>query len=303
MSSDSKGTGTARPVDAVALARTRRRLEQDAQVPWLHAEVSRRMAERLPLFKHKPGLVLDVWPGPGGSGPALKAALPQARVECLVAPATSASAVLPWWSPRRWSPGRLQVQERDLQAGRYELVWANMLLQHLPDPPVQFAQWHRLLALGGYLMFSTLGPGTLGRLRALYRERGWGSPMAELVDMHDLGDQLVQAGFGDPVMDQETIRLTWSKADDAITELRSIGSNTDPVRASGLCTPGWRRRLFEALAADAVRTASGRVELEFELVYGHAFKASLGVKEGGQTRIGLEEMRQSLRAGRSRPPG
>jgi hypothetical protein len=33
--------------------------------------------------------------------------------------------------------------------------------------------------------------------------------MAPLVDMHDLGDMLVQAGFADPVMDQETLTLTW----------------------------------------------------------------------------------------------
>jgi malonyl-CoA O-methyltransferase len=29
--------------------------------------------------------------------------------------------------------------------------------------------------------------------------------MAALVDMHDLGDMLVEAGFADPVMDQETL--------------------------------------------------------------------------------------------------
>ena len=41
--------------------------------------------------------------------------------------------------------------------------------------------------------------------------------------MHDLGDLLVEAGFADPVMDQELIRLTWSSPQALLAELRSMG--------------------------------------------------------------------------------
>ncbi len=298
MSSQGTARAAARPVDATAQARARERLERSATPPWLHGEVARRMAERLPLFRQVPSQVLDAWTPAGGSDAVLRTALPRAHVERLGRP----GVVAPWWSPRRWSEDRRRVEESTLRAGRYELVWANMLLHHVPDPVAQFARWHGWLAVGGYLMFSTLGPGTLRNLQDLYRRHHWGSPMAPLVDMHDLGDQLVQAGFADPVVDQETLLLTWDKPDAAVAELRSLGSNADPVRASGLRTPRWRRRLFEALAADAARTASGRVQLEFEVIYGHAFKASLGVRDGTQTRIGLDEMRQSLRGSYPRPP-
>ena len=53
------------------------------------------------------------------------------------------------------------------------------------------AAWHRALAVDGFLMFSTLGPGSLEGLRGLYAARGWPPPHAPFVDMHDLGDLLV----------------------------------------------------------------------------------------------------------------
>jgi malonyl-CoA O-methyltransferase len=162
-------------------------------------------------------------------------------------------------------------------------------------------RWHGCLAVDGILMFSTLGPGTLERLRRLYAEEAWGPPMAELVDMHDLGDMLVAAGFVDPVMDQETLRLTWGKAEEALIELRSLGSNAHPHRMAGLRTPRWRQRLLEGLKRVATRAGREGIELEFEVVYGHAVKAAPRLRVESESRIGLDEMRQSLRAARPRP--
>ena len=76
MSSEGTARVAARPVDATAVARARQRLEQSSAPPWLHGEVARRMAERLPLFRQVPSQVLDAWTPAGGSDAALRAALP-----------------------------------------------------------------------------------------------------------------------------------------------------------------------------------------------------------------------------------
>jgi malonyl-CoA O-methyltransferase len=145
-------------------------------------------------------------------------------------------------------------------------------------------------------MFTTLGPGTLTALNDAYREHGWGTPYAPWTDMHDLGDMLVEAGFADPVMDQETLRLTFSSADAALAELRTLGANGDNARFAGLRTPRWRQRLLEALGA---RTdAQGRVVLAFEVVYGHAFKPVPRVRLAAQTQVGLDDMKTMLNRGR-----
>ena len=97
----------------------------------------------------------------------------------------------------------------ELQRGQADLLWANMALHTAADPVALFKQWHAAIAVDGFLMFSTLGPGTLVELSALYRRHGWPVPFAPFVDMHDLGDMLIEAGFADPVMDQETLTLQW----------------------------------------------------------------------------------------------
>jgi malonyl-CoA O-methyltransferase len=184
----------------------------------------------------------------------------------------------------------------DVAAGGADLLWANMMLHWVGDPLAHFRQWHAALAVDGFLMFSTLGPGSLAGLRAVYARQGWPPPHAPFIDMHDLGDMLVQAGFADPVMDQESLVLTWPDTDALLQELRSLGGNADPRRPRGLRTPRWRSRLCQAL--EALRGADGRLRLEFELVYGHAFRGAPRPRVGERTSVALDEMRAMVRAGR-----
>ena len=158
------------------------------------------------------------------------------------------------------------------------------------------ARWHRAMAVDGFVMFSTLGPGTLAGLRALYAAQGWPPPCAPFVDMHDLGDMLVEAGFADPVMDQETVTLTWPTPSALLDELRGLGGNVDPARHAGLRTPRWRERLQQALSATA--GAGGRVALDFEVVYGHAFRPPPRPRVAALTEVAVDDLRAMARAGR-----
>jgi malonyl-CoA O-methyltransferase len=184
-----------------------------------------------------------------------------------------------------------------------QLLWANMALHLMPDPPATFAAWHRLTAVDGFLMFSTLGPGSLTALGALYAARGWPPPHAPFVDMHDLGDMLVRAGFAEPVMDQETITLHWADAPALLAELRSLGGNASPQRPSGLRGRAWQRELHDAMGTLA--RSDGRPALAFEVVYGHAFRPPPRPRVDGVTTLGVDELREMARAAppRRRPGG
>ena len=289
-------------LDAQALRRIVCRLVAQEQPPWLHREAARRMAERLAVIRKQPGAVLQ-WPGwLGASDKALHAAYPRAS-HLLVEPdegsfaRSSARHAAPWWSPRRWAGNAAQVLAPDaVPPGAGELLWSNMMLQAVVDPPALMARWHQALAVDGFLMFSTLGPGTLPELRALYAGQGWGPAMAELVDMHDLGDMLVHAGFADPVMDQETLTLTFADPQAALAELRSLGGNAACARFAGWRTPRWRDALLQGLQRTA--DASGRIALRFELVYGHAFRPAPKPRLQARTEVSLEAMREMVRSGR-----
>lgn len=304
MANDTAQRGS-RPVHDAALAHIVRRLSRAPEAPWLHGEVARRMAQRLSLVRLQPRTVVDWWSFNGASQALLQQAYPRASVQRIevddtLLRRTSTPTPARWWSGRRGTgPGTAAVPPHAVAVAGCELLWANMMLHLVPDPSALMQQWRRALAVGGFLMFSTLGPGSLAGLRAMYARLGWPSAHAPFVDMHDLGDMLLHAGFADPVMDQEILTLTWPDARALLDELRSLGGNADLGRTSGLRTPRWRERTCAEL--QALAGPDGRLWLDVEVVYGHAFVAAPKPRIAAQTTVALEEMRAMVRSPRAGP--
>ena len=266
------------------------------QSPWLHEEVGRRMEDRLQWIRLRPAVWADWEPVRGG----LKAhALVGARyreAECFIAAARPAAArealksiARPWW--RRIAARAPAVGA--LPEGRAQMLWANMALHLSPDPQALIAQWHRALAVDGFLMFSCLGPDSLRELRQLYLVMGWPPPAHEFTDMHDWGDMLVAAGFAEPVMDMERITLTWDSPLKLLAELAELGSNLHPGRFPALRGQGWRTELEAALVSE-LGGLDGRLALTFEIIYGHALKPAPRVRMSGESAVSLADMRALL---------
>ena len=276
-----------------------------AQSPWLHDEVARRMAERLAWIR----LPVRRWaqwePVRGGrQGRALVAArYPDSKCFEVFArtsqtPAATENVVNKWW--QRLGLGRagaLATGEAPPD-GAVQLVWANMLAHQVADPGALLAAWHRALAVDGFVMFSCLGPDTLRELRAPYADAGWPPPAQDFTDMHDWGDQLVAAGFAEPVMDMEHITLTFETPERQLAELRGLGRNLHPARFAGLRTPAWRGRLEAALERRLRPAGGGPLALTFEIIYGHALKPAPKVRVSAQSAVSLRDMRAMLQGGK-----
>ncbi len=287
-----------------------RRAGAATAAPWLHAEIARRMAQRLGVVKAQPAVVLDWWSALGGGAAALRAEYPRARIEAVeptaeLAARSAHAARRPWWSLRRWREGESAVWREDAlpRGPRAQLLWSNLMLHWAPEPATLFARWQDALAVDGFVMFSCFGPDTLRALHALYRSLGWAPPGQAFIDMHDLGDAMLRAGFADPVMDMEPLTLTWADAPAALAELRTLGGNAAADRTAGLRTPRWHARLQRELER-ALAGPDGRLALGFEIVYGHAFKAAPRLPLAAETRVPLDTLRAAARAaGTSSPRG
>ena len=128
--------------------------------------------------------------------------------------------------------------------------------QYLYNPAVQTKFALIFLAGLNMLLFyrlawrdlRTLGPDTLKELRAA---AGVGRVHA-FVDMHDIGDMLVAAGFSAPVMDMEMLSLAYPRGADLLADLRASGQTcARGDRPRGLAGRRGRERLLAALAAQA----------------------------------------------------
>ncbi len=131
-------------------------------------------------------------------------------------------------------------------------------------------------------MFSTLGPDTLRELVAQVLPNA-GERVHRFIDMHDLGDCLLHAGFAEPVMDMEVITLTYTELDGLLRELKNAGANNaSTARPQGLTgTQSWQhaRETYERLRKD------GRLPATLEIVYGHAWKTAPKKLEDGRSVI------------------
>jgi len=268
---------------------------------WLHEEVARRMEERLGWIKLQPQQWAHWEAVRGGLNAHALLARRYPKAECFVVEGSAARARLavqalarPWWSPARWTSASVRIESPP--DGGVQMLWSNMLLHQVADPQALMAQWHRALAVEGFLMFSCFGPDTLRELRDVYRALGWPEPAHAFTDMHDWGDMLVQAGFAEPVMDMERITLTFPTPQRLLQELRELGRNLHPGRFQGLRGQGWLARLHEALAERLGGTGVGEpLRLSFEINYGHAFRPASRVRLQAESQISLDEMRRTLR--------
>jgi malonyl-CoA O-methyltransferase len=154
--------------------------------------------------------------------------------------------------------------------GSVDMVFSNLAL-HWSDAPDQvFAECSRVLAPGGVLTFTTYGPDTLVELRRAWATADGHVHVNHFIDMHDLGDALVRAGFTEPVMDVERYTLTYERVTGLMRDLKAIGArNVNAGRSRSLTGKGALARMTEAYEKCRIE---GRLPATFEVVYGQAWR-------------------------------
>jgi malonyl-CoA O-methyltransferase len=279
-----------------------------AESMFLRRDIAARMHERLPLINLTPQRVLDAGCGEGADLFTLQDRFNGAQVlgldgspGMLAAAQTRVAARQPLVSKllTRWLPIVNQATrgaDTDLIAGDFaalpfgsnalDMIWSNLALLWHPQPDKVFAEWRRVMRVNGLAMFSTFGPDTLKELNAAFAGIDLAPHVLPFVDMHDLGDMLVNAGFSTPVMDTETITVTYASPEKLLAEVRALGGNPLHTRRRGMLGRGARDRLVAHLLSQ--RGPDGRMALTFEVVFGHAFRPPPKTTDSGEAIIRLE---------------
>jgi len=161
-------------------------------------------------------------------------------------------------------------------AADFDLIWSNLELHLKSDPKTLMKQWRSKLKPEGLLMFSYLGPDTGKELIKLFPNdclvRNAGS-----LDMHDVGDELMQAGFSEPVMDMEYLTLSYEDPALLCREAFHLGLLAAPESVEHLLAP------------------ESSLTITLEVVYGHAWApdALLSQKKAGITTISPDQIVRS----------
>lgn len=267
----------------------------------LQHEVARRLDDHLDGMKIDPGLILDAGCGTGFGLSLLKARFPKARLlgldlaHAMALHAARRHAQAAGW--RTWlsrltpHASRLttlcaDMERLPLARDSLDMVWSSLTLQWVGEPDTAFREAHRVLKPEGLFLFATFGPDTLMELRAASADLDAHQHVNRFIDMHDLGDALVHAGFSNPVMEMERITLTYAALTDLFRDLKAIGAHTvlENRRAGLMGKDSWRQLTarYERFRHD------GRLPATYEVVYGHAWAGRKDRLEDGRQIIQLK---------------
>lgn len=273
----------------------------------LQKEVALRLDDHLEEMRIEPKRILDAGCGPGIGFDLLRARYPQAELIGLdlahamlqqarghTAPPSLFGRLAKLWQsvPEvRYVCG--DIEALPLAKDSVDLIWSNLALQWATDLPGAFQQLHRALRPEGLLLFSTFGPDTLRELRAAFAGLDGYGHVNRFIDMHDIGDMLVHAGFAHPVMEMELITVTYPDLKGVLRELKDIGAHTvlEGGRSGLMGRREWQRLTenYERFRSD------GRLPASFEVVYGHAWAGRKDKHEDGRQVIQMQI--QKKRAG------
>lgn len=223
------------------------------------------MVSRLEWMKLDPKVIVDAGCGLGEVAVALAERFPAATVYAVDLSSEMLNQVplQPNIKPLLEDAAKLSLPNQSV-----DLLCANFLLPWVSDIPSCLREWRRVLAPNGLLMLSLLGAGTLSHLQSVLTA----NDLPQLLDMHDLGDAIVGAGFSDPVLDTARNPVRYRDAERMRAEWM----------ASGI------------LLNDAEVPAT--LEVIFEVVHAHAFAPppATGFKadEAGVVRIPLSHLRR-----------
>jgi malonyl-CoA O-methyltransferase len=241
----------------------------------LQQEVAARMLQRLDLLAHmKPSRALDLGAGTGQVARALVRRYRGCRVIALdiaLAMLRRASAA------RRWSRKPLAVcgdaESLPLANASVDLICSSLAVHWCNDIDRVLGEMRRVLAPGGVVLLTTLGPDTLSELRASWMAADAATHVNGFIDMHHIGDAMVRAGFTDPVLDMEMMRLTYRDVSHLMRDLKRLGAHNNTYgRPRGLTGKGRLERV--RLAYESFRTSEDVLPASFEVIHAHAWADS-----------------------------
>ena len=260
----------------------------------LQREVGTQLLERLDLVKLQPARVLDLGSGTGDISHALLRRYRKARVVSLDIAFTMAqrSRRRGGWL-RRPTAVCADAERLPFADASFDLLISNLMLQWCQDLDSAFAEFRRVLAPGGLLLFTTFGPDTLKELRHSWRQVDDHTHVNAFLDMHDIGDALLRAGLAEPVMDVERMVVTYQDVRGLMRDLKELGAhNVTAGRNHALTGPRKLQRMMQAY--EGFRQ-DGRLPASYEVVHGHAWsvpRAPSQVTRDGEVRIPLDALRR-----------
>ena len=230
---------------------------------FLQKEIASRLDAKLEVISGKSNVILDLGSGTGLLSKQLSKRFPESQLVCLDFAHQSLAHNL------ANSKICADANHLPLADNSVDMVISSLMMQWCPDIKQLFSEIHRVLKNDGLILFSTFGPDTLKELKKSWSVVDNETHVNTFTDMHDIGDQMLGAGFQSPVMEMEKLTLTYQTVTDLLRDLKVIGAQTVSARSKSLMGKDKFQlmiKMYESYRID------GKLPATYEVIYGHAWK-------------------------------
>jgi malonyl-CoA O-methyltransferase len=230
---------------------------------FLQKEIAARLDAKLNVISGKSEVILDLGAGTGLLSQHLSKRFPDSQLICLD------FAYLALKNNPSNNKICADAYHLPLADNSVDMIVSSLMMQWCPDLNTLFSECFRVLKNDGVVLFSTFGPDTLKELKKSWTVVDDTTHVNTFTDMHDIGDQMLQNGFQSPVMEMETLTLTYQTVTDLLRDLKAIGAQTVNSRSKALTGKEKFQlmiKMYESYRKD------GKLPATYEVIYGHAWK-------------------------------
>lgn len=236
---------------------------------FLQKEIATRLDEKLNVISTRSDIILDLGAGTGLLSKQLIQRFPESKIIALDFAQNSLR--------NNKSENKIcaNANHIPLADNSVDIVISSLMMQWCSDLNQLFYEIHRVLKNNGLILFSTFGPDTLKELKKSWSVVDSEAHVNTFTDMHDIGDIMLANGFQSPVMEMETLTLTYQTVTDLLKDLKAIGAQSVNNRSKSLTGKDKFQlmiKMYESFRKD------GKLPATYEVIYGHAWKktTSLG---------------------------
>lgn len=265
-----------------ALNRSAATYDRYALVP---QEIAARMLERLDYLSMQPRTILDLGCGTGHVTAQLQARFPEALVigvDAAEAMLAQAQSMYPKNSVM-WMQARME--QLPIPDACIDLIFSNQAWYYSQEDDPLWRECSRVMSPQACIFFSTLGPNTFKELSQAWQQVDDYPHGSQFLDMHDVGDRLLQHGWLDPVVDREDLEVHFESFSSMLQHLRGQGiKNFHPERFPYLTSKKRFHQFQQAYLAS--QDMSSGCALTYEIIHAHAWKGQVHAgKMGDEIRL------------------
>ena len=237
----------------------------------LQRQVADEVLTALPAFEQPPRRILDLGTGTGYCLPRLCASFPEAQVIAIdlaegmlrrVRQAVAASEQV--WLVNG-DAERLPVADESV-----DLVVSSLALQWCPDLQAALGECARVLAPGGWLVYTTFGSRTLAELRQAWAGVDDHSHVNRFSSESGMRSALAAAGLADVRLDADLRVACYPDVFALMNELKGLGAHNVTVNRPRALTGKRRLQAMVARYRELHACEDGRIQASFEVLVGSA---------------------------------